>query len=50
VPVKVRQFRHEKLRFSDTLRIFQAFLRGEPRPARYHWRSIRQELEQTKQH
>lgn len=24
--------------YADTLRIFQAFLRGEPRPAQYHWR------------
>ncbi len=40
-------FPHEGLRFGDTLRIFQAFLRGEPRPAQYSWRSIRQELEQA---
>jgi hypothetical protein len=48
--VRIQEYRHEKLRFSDALRIFQVFLRGEPRPAQYQWRSIRQELEQTKHH
>jgi hypothetical protein len=28
------------LRYSDTLRIFQTFLRGEPRPMHYRWRNI----------
>ncbi len=28
------------LRFSDTLRIFEAFFRGEPRPTQYPWRNI----------
>jgi hypothetical protein len=28
------------LRFSDTLRIFEAFFRGEPRPAQYCWRTL----------
>ena len=28
------------LRFADALRIFEAFLRGEPRPDRYFWRKI----------
>lgn len=28
------------LTYSDTLRIFQAFLRGGPRPPQYHWMSI----------
>lgn len=32
------------LTYADTLRIFQAFLRGEPRPAQYHWRRINLEL------
>ena len=47
--VGIQEFRHEKLRYADALRIFQAFLRGEPRPARYHWRSLRQEFEQANQ-
>jgi hypothetical protein len=28
------------LRFADVLRIFEAFLLGEPRPAKYEWRNI----------
>jgi hypothetical protein len=28
------------LTYSDTLRIFQAFLCGEPRPPQYHWMNI----------
>ena len=28
------------LTYSDTLRIFQAFFRGEPRPPKYHWMNI----------
>ncbi len=28
------------IRYADTLRIFQAFLRGEPRPPQYAWRNI----------
>ena len=43
--VKLQEFQHEKLRFSDVLCIFQAFLRGKPRPSRYHWRSIKEELQ-----
>lgn len=30
----------ELLRFSDTLRILEAFVRGEPRPMQYRWRNI----------
>jgi len=30
----------DMLLYADTLRIFQAFLREEPRPAQYHWMSI----------
>jgi hypothetical protein len=30
----------ELLRYSDTLRIFKAFLRGEPRPTQYRWENI----------
>jgi hypothetical protein len=41
---------HETIAFSETLSVFHAFLRGKPRPARYQWRSIRQELEQTRHH
>jgi hypothetical protein len=28
------------LLYADTLRIFEAFMRGEPRPERYHWMNI----------
>ena len=31
--------------FADTVRIFQAFVRGESKPSRYHWRDIRSLLE-----
>jgi hypothetical protein len=47
--VRMYHFKHEKLRYGDALRIFQAFLRGDQRPSHYHWRSIRQEEEQAKQ-
>jgi hypothetical protein len=32
------------LTYADTLNIFQAFLRGESRPAQYHWRYINAKL------
>ena len=48
VDVSIQAFQHERLRFGDILRIFQAFLRGESKPSRYRWRSIRQEFEQAK--
>lgn len=35
---------HDTLTFADTLRIFQAFLRGDSRPSRYCWRDIRPQL------
>lgn len=47
--VRMQEFPHEKLRFGDVLNIFQAFLRGESKPARYHWRNTQQDFEQTKQ-
>jgi len=28
------------LRYADTLRIFQAFMLGEPRPEKYHWMNV----------
>lgn len=43
-PCNVKQHRQELLLFADTLRIFEAFLRGEPRPRQYHWRNISEEL------
>ena len=43
-----KEYPHENLRFADVLRIFEAFLRGEPRPSQYDWRSIRTELEEAK--
>ena len=36
--------KHELLLYRDTLRIFQAFLRGEPRPRRCCWQDIKDEL------
>lgn len=47
--VSIHHFQHEKMRFSDTVQIFRSFLRGEPRPTQYHWRSLREEEEQAKQ-
>ena len=38
--VRVKDFENEKLRFDDVVLIFQAFLRGESRPAQYQWRSM----------
>ncbi len=35
---------HETITFSETLHVFRAFLRGEPRPSNYHWRNIQGEL------
>jgi hypothetical protein len=32
------------LTFADTLNIFRAFLLQQPRPARYHWCNINEEL------
>ncbi|MGA3267990.1 MAG: hypothetical protein ABSE16_14335 [Verrucomicrobiota bacterium] len=32
------------LTYADTVRIFEAFLRGESRPAQYHWRNINAEI------
>jgi hypothetical protein len=36
---------HDTLTFADTLRIFQTFLQGDPKPSRYRWRDIRLLLE-----
>jgi hypothetical protein len=46
--VRVRKYENERLRFDDVLLIFQAFLRSEPKPAQFQWRSLRKELEQAK--
>jgi len=35
----------ELLRFGDVLGVFQAFVRGKPRPMKYRWRSIKKELQ-----
>lgn len=35
---------HETIAFSETLAVFRAFLRGEPKPARYRWRNITKEV------
>jgi hypothetical protein len=44
--IRLKTFPQEKLRYADALRIFRAFLKGEPHPARYHWRDIEAELDQ----
>ena len=36
--------KYELIRYHDTLRIFKAFLRGEPRPTQYRWQNIKAEL------
>ena len=46
--IRVRKYENEKLRFDDVLLIFQAFLRGDSKPAKFQWRSLRKELEQAK--
>ena len=46
--VRVRQFDNELLSLAEMLEIFSAFLRNEPRPAKYQWRSLRQELTKPK--
>ncbi len=35
---------HDTITFGETLAIFRAFLRGEPKPARYRWRNITKEV------
>ena len=37
-----RKTSHETFRFSETLAVFRAFLRGEPRPAQYQWRNLKE--------
>jgi len=37
--------RENTVRFADMVRIFQAFVRGEPKPAGYRWKDIRPSLE-----
>jgi len=37
---KTKSGDEEILRYTDTLRIFEAFLRGEPRPMQYRWQNI----------
>jgi len=46
--VRVRQFDNELISFADMVEIFSAFARNEPRPAKFQWRSLRQELSETK--
>jgi hypothetical protein len=31
--------------YADTVAIFQAFVRGDPKPDRYHWRNLNREIE-----
>ena len=44
VPMRAGKRKHELILYRDTLRIFRAFLRGEPRPPEYHWQDIKDEL------
>ncbi len=37
---------HDTLTFADTVRIFQAFVQGDPKPPRFRWRDIKPLLEQ----
>ena len=39
-----RKTSHETFSFSETLAVFRAFLRGQSRPAKYHWRDLNQEF------
>lgn len=36
---------HYTVTFADTVRIFQAFIQGDPKPPRYYWHDIRTRLE-----
>ena len=47
--IRIQEFPNEKLRIGDVLHIFQAFMHKESKPARYHWRNLRQEFEQAEQ-
>jgi len=44
VPQRAGVNEYELILYRDTLRIFQAFLRGDPRPPQYHWQDIKDEL------
>jgi len=46
--IRARKFENELLPFKDTLEIFCAFARNEPRPAQFQWRSLREEFEKMK--
>lgn len=43
-PLRAGKRKHELIRYRDTLQIFRAFLRGEPRPPQYRWQDIQDEL------
>lgn len=43
----VRWNDRDLLTFADTVKIFQTFLQGEPKPSRYFWHDIRPELENS---
>lgn len=40
-----RRSDHDTITFAETADIFQAFLRGESKPQRYHWRDLKRSLE-----
>ena len=44
-PVHRKRSDHDTLTFAETVNIFQAFLRDEPKPPRYHWRDFKPSLE-----
>ena len=44
-PTQRKRTDHDTLTFAETVNIFQAFLRGESKPLRYHWRDFKPSLE-----
>ena len=45
VPAKRKRTDHDTVTFAETVNIFQAFLRGESKPSRFHWRDFKPCLE-----
>lgn len=39
-PLEDDRMAPDLMRYTDTLRIFETFLRGDPRPSRYSWRNV----------
>ena len=45
LPTRHRHRDYDTLTFADTVRVFQAFVQGDPKPSRYRWRDIKPLLE-----